>query len=104
MSDLPPASHKYLSSNAVSSQIVTDVKEISKTQVVPSVIMAGGGFFYALASGQLTSVGRDLSLSVCRYWPEYSLFSTCHYPSADYRDRMASQANLQPQLKAQRHR
>lgn len=56
MSDSPPASHKYLTSNAVRSQIVTDVKEISATQVVPAVIMAVGGFLYAWASGQLTSV------------------------------------------------
>ena len=46
MSDPPPASHKYLSSNAVRSQIRSDITEFSKSQVGPSFILAIGAFLY----------------------------------------------------------
>ncbi|MEK6335549.1 MAG: hypothetical protein AABM67_11415 [Acidobacteriota bacterium] len=57
MSRPPTPPHIYLSPNAVASQIVADIKQFSKAQVFPSLIMAAGAFIYAWATGQVTSPG-----------------------------------------------
>jgi len=62
MSGLPPASHKYLGPNPVRSQICSDVTDFSKTQVIPSLIMAIGAFLYAYQTGQVTSLGNGIKL------------------------------------------
>jgi len=56
------APHPYLSDHAVLRQIVSDIKEFSFSQVIPSLILSIGAFIYAWRTGQVISFKDGLIL------------------------------------------
>jgi hypothetical protein len=59
-----PEQPDYLSDHAVRRQIFADIKEFSRGQVIPSLILSGGAFIYAWRTGQVTSFGYGLMFIV----------------------------------------